>query len=516
MPQRLLLEGPDLEALLLRARSEYGPQVTVVRAEKVRTGGVLGFFAREHFELTLEVPDAALAAVAEAKSVEEAPAQDVDPDFAAEIADAQAAREAMLGLAPSAPHSPAPAAPAVPSTPSAPEAAAQPSTETEGTFASFSRALQESAAAQAAAARAELIAEALGESADEVRPAPAPTPQPEATRPEATQDVLAAEAAPAIDHPRSQPESTDMAEFDRLVLQLTESAASQRVQSRTVTKAEFPVAQRTGPSGAGGVGGGAPGQEEPSSGRERPDAGAVQDAGLVLHKWGVFTDVAHAVSTKCTVPALLALGVPRRFTRAFEDLNKPVPLLDVIAGFGVPPMRRPEPGDLLVIVGPAAEALAVSRQVAAWMGMPATSVVLAGEIDAIRGHGRRIRTEQEAKAARRRADKVAKLGEPLIVALGIGPGRRGAAAAAPMVAAFEADTTWAVVDATKRAAVTEPGVKLLAEQARVDAIAAVGLADAQAPAAILDASLPIAWMDGLPAASVVWAALLGERIADAE
>jgi len=236
----------------------------------------------------------------------------------------------------------------------------------------------------------------------------------------------------------------------------------------------------------------------------------------VLHKWGVFTDVATAVTTKCTVPALLALGVPRRFTRAFEDLNAPVPLLDVVAGFGVPPMRRPEPGDLLVIVGPAAEALAVSRQVAAWMGMPAESVVLAGEIDAIRGHGRRIRTAQEAKAARRRADKVAALGEPLIVALGIGPGRRGAAAAAPMVAAFEADTTWAVVDATKRAAVTEPGVKLLAEQARVDAIAAVGLADAQAPAAVLDASLPIAWMDGLPAASVVWAALLGERIADAD
>ena len=142
-------------------------------------------------------------------------------------------------------------------------------------------------------------------------------------------------------------------------------------------------------------------------------------------------------------------------------------------------------------------------------------MALAGEIEAIRGHGRRIRNEAEAASARRRADKAAQLGEPLIVALGIAPGRRGAAAAAPMLAAFEADTVWAVVDATKRAAVTEPGIALLSKHARVDAIAAVGLAEAQAPAAVLDSSLPIAWMDGLPAASVVWAALLGERIAAA-
>jgi hypothetical protein len=52
----LLLEGDDLEALLERARSEGGPDSRIVRAEKVRHGGVLGFFAKERFEVALEVP----------------------------------------------------------------------------------------------------------------------------------------------------------------------------------------------------------------------------------------------------------------------------------------------------------------------------------------------------------------------------------------------------------------------------------------------------------------------------
>jgi hypothetical protein len=53
----LLLEGDDLEALLARARAEGGPHARIVRAEKLRQGGVLGFFAKEKFEVALEVPD---------------------------------------------------------------------------------------------------------------------------------------------------------------------------------------------------------------------------------------------------------------------------------------------------------------------------------------------------------------------------------------------------------------------------------------------------------------------------
>ncbi|MGV8967675.1 MAG: hypothetical protein ACOH2F_15525 [Cellulomonas sp.] len=57
MPTRLLLDGDDLAALMHRVREEMGPNAVVVRAERVRTGGVAGFFAKEHYELTVEVPE---------------------------------------------------------------------------------------------------------------------------------------------------------------------------------------------------------------------------------------------------------------------------------------------------------------------------------------------------------------------------------------------------------------------------------------------------------------------------
>jgi hypothetical protein len=52
----LLLEGDDLAALLLRAHQEGGATARIVRAQKVRRGGILGFFAKEGFEVAVEIP----------------------------------------------------------------------------------------------------------------------------------------------------------------------------------------------------------------------------------------------------------------------------------------------------------------------------------------------------------------------------------------------------------------------------------------------------------------------------
>ena len=57
MPTRLLLDGEDLPSLMLRVKAEMGPDARIVKAERIRTGGIAGFFAREHFELTVEVPE---------------------------------------------------------------------------------------------------------------------------------------------------------------------------------------------------------------------------------------------------------------------------------------------------------------------------------------------------------------------------------------------------------------------------------------------------------------------------
>jgi hypothetical protein len=60
-PQRF--EGPDLEALLERIRHDLGDAARIVAANRVRRGGLGGFFAREHFEVIVERDDAAKTAV---------------------------------------------------------------------------------------------------------------------------------------------------------------------------------------------------------------------------------------------------------------------------------------------------------------------------------------------------------------------------------------------------------------------------------------------------------------------
>ncbi|WP_067473213.1 hypothetical protein [Actinomadura hibisca] len=68
MPKHLLLEGTDLETLLSQVRAEHGPEASIVSADRVRSGGFAGFFARQRYELTVSVPDEAPAAPAPAKS----------------------------------------------------------------------------------------------------------------------------------------------------------------------------------------------------------------------------------------------------------------------------------------------------------------------------------------------------------------------------------------------------------------------------------------------------------------
>jgi hypothetical protein len=54
---RLLLEGPDLEELLVRIKEEHGSAATIVSAERVRSGGVAGFFSKQRFEIAVDVHD---------------------------------------------------------------------------------------------------------------------------------------------------------------------------------------------------------------------------------------------------------------------------------------------------------------------------------------------------------------------------------------------------------------------------------------------------------------------------
>jgi hypothetical protein len=56
-PRRLQLEGASLEELTDRVFAEHGSAARIVSAEKVTTGGIRGFFAKQHFEVVVELPD---------------------------------------------------------------------------------------------------------------------------------------------------------------------------------------------------------------------------------------------------------------------------------------------------------------------------------------------------------------------------------------------------------------------------------------------------------------------------
>ena len=59
MPRRQLrLEVATIQELPARVRAECGPYAEIVAAEKVTVGGIRGFLARHHFEVTVSIPDA--------------------------------------------------------------------------------------------------------------------------------------------------------------------------------------------------------------------------------------------------------------------------------------------------------------------------------------------------------------------------------------------------------------------------------------------------------------------------
>ncbi len=56
MQKQLRLEAASIEAVRTEVAALYGPRARLVAAEKVTVGGIRGFFARSHFEVTVEIP----------------------------------------------------------------------------------------------------------------------------------------------------------------------------------------------------------------------------------------------------------------------------------------------------------------------------------------------------------------------------------------------------------------------------------------------------------------------------
>ena len=96
-PKRFQLDGPTLPELKARILAEHGADARIVSAERVTVGGMLGFFARRHYEVTVEVPERRRRA-AHAQPVRMVPLERDEPGDGDGTGDAKPGRAARLGI----------------------------------------------------------------------------------------------------------------------------------------------------------------------------------------------------------------------------------------------------------------------------------------------------------------------------------------------------------------------------------------------------------------------------------
>lgn len=414
---------------MLRVREEMGPDAKIVRAERVRTGGIAGFFAREHYELTVEVPDAPQRRVPRSRP---APTDDTRPSgTTAEPVGLDALMAAADAIE------------------SAPEVST------------------------ASPAFAEVLASVQRMTAEPARPAPS---EGDATH----DDAGAAEPEPPAWTPAPAPPRLTRA-----------GTAAPGAAAGTVEEpgAEVEPGAETAPVDV------APAEDAAPD--EAVDDEAVDDeptaAGLAAH-------------AGTSVAALLELGIPLRLLAGFDDPHASVPLSVLVRTFDRPRGVRLAPGGVVVVAGPAELAVRTAVAMAHRAGLAAHEVVLAGDVDPLPGHGRRVQTTSAAARVRERVPDDA----PMIVALGVG----GTGTAAELLAAFEPDEAWAALDARLRAVELRRWLRAVGARRPFDAVAASHTFEAQAPGTVLNLGVPVGWLDGLPASPVVWAAVLSERLDD--
>jgi len=199
--------------------------------------------------------------------------------------------------------------------------------------------------------------------------------------------------------------------------------------------------------------------------------------------------------------ALAELGVPADLLAAAGD--GPVELSRLLAAVPVPPPLPRDPGTVLVVAGPPADALRVAELLALRTG--AGAVVAAGDAEGA------TRLTTPAAARRWRADAQ----DPdavTVVALGVRPGRPREEAAAELLAALAPDQAWGVVDARSKTRDCVRWLAAVGARRALDALAVGGLFDTSEPGTVLGLGVPVAWIDGVPASRVAWAAALGEHL----
>ncbi|TXR55085.1 hypothetical protein [Quadrisphaera setariae] len=473
-------------------RAEHGSGVRIIKAERVRVGGFVGFFAREQFEVTVEVDTPAVTSAPQ-------------PAFAAPAALVAGGGGAALRPATTA-------LPAVPNTAEGIEQLLAAAEAADGVPASLSGfdSIFNSVVSGGTPTSPLAAAPAAAPARQPAAPPPALTPVAEviksvvsgAAAPPTAGRLVAPRAAPPTIPPAAQPAAQRQVTVlpDTPVVAVPPpSAHALRPAVLAQPPVDLPVAPAPAPAphhvAAAPVHAPAPVAATP----------APVPPVTPAHRAAVPT--AHPLAER-----LADLGVPQEWLHHLPSDRTEV-LRRIAAHIAEQQASRPRPvtgpAPVIGVLGEPAAALELARRLGAGMGLHAADVAVVQRRAAA---GAVVLTDAlavNAEALRARED-----GRPLVVALPapIGASAAHRAAMGEVLAALGADEVWAVVDATRRLPDTAAWLEQLGAVTPVDALALVNVDATSAPAAALGLPQPVVVLGDRPASPRAWARVLAKRL----
>ena len=506
MLSRRLFEGPDIQKVLARIQSELGPSAQIISAEKVRRGGVGGFFARDTYQVVVDGPEEPVSRPTLLSSRRRA----------ARITPGLIATEAGEPTVP------------VPSTEGAP-------------FAEVLRRLTENA--QPMAPAEPMAAEPMVTAPAPAAADPAPAGQVDAMVDEDLTSLLrqmsaARAAAEAAEGPASAEAWIDDAQAeaaqqpDDALIDLIESEDVQMDESR-IDDPQIADAQIED-------------LDQPQTDDLPVDAGAIEadDAeveGIAdLHPALATAEVIHgqgATLSEDRRPVLAELqavplppadpkaglnGItPARARPALKRMGLPTSLLPADGRLGlVPalyralsrmPMAPPvclQPGEVMAVIGAADRALVLASRLALSIGLDPAEVVVASPAEVGETGTDRIVIGSGA-AAESAAEQWATRSRPTVVSIAAAPGSGRETWASNVIEALQPAAVWGVVEATRKPEDVSAWSDAVGQ---VDALALEDMDATTSPAAVLGTGIPVALLDGQLASPENWTALLAGRL----
>lgn len=491
MPTRLLLEGPDIAVLLERVRTEHGAGARIVSAEKVRSGGFAGFFARERFEVTVEVDS---PAVSDGVSENAAPAS----SRAALATPRPAAATSLLDLA--AAIDAAEAAFAMPSATAATLTPAAPSAPVEGPISTerpdFAAVLAGIARTAGSPSTPTDLPAALPQLlAPPVVPDPEPAPRP------------LSHARPFVPAPIAP------TELGNVVRPSRREEPPAVVESSSDETAQSAPAARPTDLWADVLLSDAVSEPTPSAPPVLARQAAVAEPEPAPASPAAAEDLFGGLLRRLT-----ALGLPRELA-ADVELDGADGLVGGLARaidavLPAAPAAPTAAGEVLAVVGDGPVALEVAREIAKSLRLDPATVLLAGP--STYGSVHSARRVTGPADARRRAPRLQRADVPTVVAVDAPLEDAAGDWARDVVSGIGATAVWAVVDATRKSADVAAHLELLG---RVDALvvrATAATGDPASPLALaIERGLPTALVDRRRGDAACWAALVVDRLAAA-